>query len=95
MALLKAKALETGFTASYWRVVGLSFEVGGPAIVHWALYKDAAARQAGSAPTFTETVDYISASSPFTVAALEENSPIALAYVARKQEAAFTGAEDA
>jgi leucyl aminopeptidase (aminopeptidase T) len=96
MALQKSQQLETGFIATYFRVARIlidQFE--GRAQVQVVLYKDKAARAAGSAPVWSREFLFEGDANPFSIANMDSENPLALAYAKLKELPEFEGAQDA
>ena len=94
MALLKSTVTETGFTATYWKVEMVMVNSRtGLTTISASLFKDQAARDAGSTPV--QTISLSAPNSTFDQQVSGSATAIEIAYEHLKTESMFSGAEDA
>jgi len=96
MALSLSKEQPSGLVCSYWRLLSVKLDAASQrAEVCLGLYKDKEARQAGKEPATWAHYEWSGDDYPFTVAAMDEANPVALAYAKLKALPEFEGAVDA
>jgi len=102
MALRKSLEVDgTGISLEYWKITEITINwADRTSTVRLAGYKDQASRQAGKYPLRAVGVELSLGDFPFTLAALNANNPIKLAYLAVKTKISdpvsnwFADAED-
>jgi len=95
MALKMSKELDNGFTAEYWKITKIDFNVlNEVSFVELSLYKDAAARTSGKDRVLAKTYSWNGDDYPFSSDAMDNDNPITIAYTKIKTLDEFSTAID-